>query len=75
MRESTPGSKGQGCGREEAAMTGQMMEPTEALLSLQGVTKAFGGLTAVEEVSFSLRQREILGLIGPNGAAKAPSSD
>jgi branched-chain amino acid transport system ATP-binding protein len=40
------------------------------LLNLKGLTKQFGGLTAVHEVSLELEQREILGLIGPNGAGK-----
>jgi branched-chain amino acid transport system ATP-binding protein len=41
-----------------------------AALELKGVTKRFGGLTAVREVSFSVSPREIVGLIGPNGAGK-----
>lgn len=40
------------------------------LLSLEGLTKQFGGLTAVHDVSLELEQKEILGLIGPNGAGK-----
>lgn len=42
----------------------------EALLELQGVTKRFGGLVAVDAVDFVVRPGEILGLIGPNGAGK-----
>ncbi len=41
-----------------------------ALLSLTGLTKHFGGLVAVQDVSLELAQDEILGLIGPNGAGK-----
>jgi branched-chain amino acid transport system ATP-binding protein len=41
-----------------------------ALLELEDVTRRFGGLNAVEGVSFSVAQGEILGLIGPNGAGK-----
>jgi branched-chain amino acid transport system ATP-binding protein len=41
-----------------------------SLLEGQGITKYFGGLAAVSEVSFHLQPGEILGLIGPNGAGK-----
>jgi branched-chain amino acid transport system ATP-binding protein len=41
-----------------------------ALLEIRGLTKKFGGLTAVDRVDFDLSEGEILGLIGPNGAGK-----
>jgi len=41
------------------------------LLRVQGLTKRFGGFTAVDAISFELRQGEILGLIGPNGSGKS----
>jgi branched-chain amino acid transport system ATP-binding protein len=41
-----------------------------ALLELASVTKQFGGLLAVSNVSFSLDKGEILSMIGPNGAGK-----
>jgi branched-chain amino acid transport system ATP-binding protein len=41
-----------------------------ALLTLERVTKRFGGLTAVREVSLEVRAGDLLGIIGPNGAGK-----
>ncbi|HYB69114.1 MAG TPA: ATP-binding cassette domain-containing protein, partial [Candidatus Bathyarchaeia archaeon] len=40
------------------------------MLELESVTKRFGGLTAVKEVSLRAAPGEILGIIGPNGAGK-----
>lgn len=45
------------------------------LLELEDVTRRFGGLNAVEGVSFSVSQGEIIGLIGPNGAGKTTLID
>lgn len=41
-----------------------------ALLQVQGLTKRFGGLTAVDQVSFEVPSGRIVGVIGPNGSGK-----
>jgi branched-chain amino acid transport system ATP-binding protein len=41
-----------------------------ALLKVSGLTKSFGGLTAVSELNFEIQPGELLSMIGPNGAGK-----
>ena len=41
-----------------------------SLLDVRGITKRFGGLTAVDEFSFHVDEKQIVSIIGPNGAGK-----
>jgi ABC-type branched-subunit amino acid transport system ATPase component len=45
------------------------------VLDVNGLTKTFGGINAVSDVTFTLHDNEILGLIGPNGAGKTTIFD
>ena len=42
-----------------------------SLLTLENVTKAFGGVTAVSGVSFTVDRGQVVGFLGPNGAGKS----
>jgi branched-chain amino acid transport system ATP-binding protein len=42
-----------------------------SLLEVKKVSRFFGGITAVKDVTFGITKGEILGLIGPNGAGKS----
>ncbi len=48
-----------------------MSKSSQATLEVTGLTKRFGGLVAVNDISFSVKSGEILGLIGPNGSGKS----
>jgi branched-chain amino acid transport system ATP-binding protein len=57
--------------RTPVAGTTQAEAPSEdLLLSTQAVSKSFGGLLAVSDVTFSIPERGIVSIIGPNGAGK-----
>jgi len=53
-----------------SAETEESKSQVSAHLSARSVTKKFGGLTAVDDVSLTLRAGEVHGLIGPNGSGK-----
>ena len=80
---STPAPEQTSAPAEPAAATGPTAlrpAPAElaarpAVMEVAGLTKRFGGITAVDDVTFDLRRGEILGLIGPNGAGKTTIFD
>ncbi|HEX9179655.1 MAG TPA: ATP-binding cassette domain-containing protein, partial [Burkholderiales bacterium] len=43
----------------------------DVILSVEGISLSFGGVKALSEVSFAVREHEILAIIGPNGAGKS----
>ena len=73
-------SKGMGKQADTATATLREREPgrsgpAKPVLEVAGLTKRFGGISAVTDVAFTLHENEILGLIGPNGAGKTTIFD
>ena len=53
--------------------TEQAPQPEQLVLRTEGLVKIYGKRTVVNDVSFDVRQGEIVGLLGPNGAGKTTS--
>ncbi len=68
--EGMSGSAATASGRAEASKTFDT-----PVLEVAGLTRRFGGITAVRDVDFTLHKGQILGLIGPNGAGKTTIFD
>ena len=59
----------------EKASEGLTAPKAEPVLEVHGISRSFGGITAVSNVSFQVAPKEILGFIGPNGAGKTTLFD
>jgi ABC-type branched-subunit amino acid transport system ATPase component/predicted MFS family arabinose efflux permease len=62
-------------GSFETSWNGDAADAERPALEVHGLRKAFGGVTAVDDVSFDVAPGQILGLIGPNGAGKTSLFD
>jgi ABC-type branched-subunit amino acid transport system ATPase component len=60
---------------EGEMVEGEMVEGEQPALMATGLVRSFGGIRAVNDVSFDVAPREILGIIGPNGAGKTTLFD
>jgi ABC-type branched-subunit amino acid transport system ATPase component/MFS family permease len=73
-QESVPAANGDGAG-PAAAPTATGPAPVAPALETRGLTRTFGGVRAVDEVSLQVGSGEIVGVIGPNGAGKTTLFD
>jgi ABC-type branched-subunit amino acid transport system ATPase component len=60
-----------GAPTEKTQTQGTISNPPPSILEVQRLVKAFGGLRAVDDCSFTVARGSITGLIGPNGAGKS----
>ncbi|HEY8525720.1 MAG TPA: MFS transporter [Acidimicrobiales bacterium] len=67
-----PGTEAAAGGRDDASGDGA---PGPPALAVRGLTRSFGGIRAVDDVTFSVAPGEIVGVIGPNGAGKTTVFD
>ncbi len=66
---------GAGARRSDERRRAEELQLARPVLEVFGLTKSFGGLTAVNDLSFALRDGEALGVIGPNGSGKTTVFD
>ncbi len=65
----TPATAGQASSYPVAQTEGQRL-PQDAVLVIEGLTKRYNGLTAVDGIAFQVTKGETFGILGPNGAGK-----
>jgi branched-chain amino acid transport system ATP-binding protein len=71
MSTDTPTSTETPADLDETDAGAESYGPDDGVLVADGLTKRFGGLVAVDDLSFAVEKQEILGFIGPNGAGKS----
>ena len=62
--------KQMGLRRAKSRITGRIPSPRNAI-EVDHIVKKYGDFTAVDDVSFNVKEGEIFGLLGPNGAGKS----